>query len=637
MSEKNLLQELSGDEIYQKFYTAIPQPLFKQMVSADPKTVIDGDKIIKIGQYAKLIINLYQNKQLRIEDLPAFKEYLGYVYKYQIPVDIKSIKNLSDLYDLVKDRMLKSNVSFDNALNELDPKEYKVLYNGKYWVIYYPLTQKAACYLGANTQWCTTWGEESLNPSFKDRNSYYNTYNSGSVSYQGNSTYDFSEGKADHLYILVNKADPEHTRYQFHFSTKQFMNMDDRQINIGNFLTENKEILTFFFPSLIDKKTSESDYEYARMKFLPGGYRNELLEKLRDKFADTPLISSIIDMDNDAFDNLIENNPNLVEYDLSGDIEFNVKTLSRTLDYYYDVLTNGRFDINDASNFLSEDIYQYMKDETEYLLKDSFNAYYEKNKTDLVNKYAIKSIDKLKELFYEEYLDDNGIKEAFYDDYVDINTPTYTQHIQSQVTDLENLMDITQAGSYHSYGYDIKINTFEFLQYISSHNIGTFDGKLMEVLDDYCDSVVDPPEYVDQYEYANEYPEYGKKNSESLTNKIDNFFFEGLNAIGEDEDDEDDNERNERCRALQEKLGGIVAKYFDKNYTAENEINKVQILTPFVNCQDSTVKVRVTNKQTGKYNEAPIKLDSIITYLQNYKLFEQTEHQIKLMKKLKLL
>ena len=86
---EELLNELSGTEIYQKYYNKIPYDIFLNIVKSDPKSIIDeqGNPTI-LGKYAKLLISLYQKGGLQIEDLDKASEYLGYVYQHRISIDL---------------------------------------------------------------------------------------------------------------------------------------------------------------------------------------------------------------------------------------------------------------------------------------------------------------------------------------------------------------------------------------------------------------------------------------------------------------------------------------------------------------------------------------------------------------------
>ena len=57
---EELLLELSGKEIYQKYYSKIPYDTFLDIVVADPKTNIDGTgELLSLGKYAKMLLSFY--------------------------------------------------------------------------------------------------------------------------------------------------------------------------------------------------------------------------------------------------------------------------------------------------------------------------------------------------------------------------------------------------------------------------------------------------------------------------------------------------------------------------------------------------------------------------------------------------
>ena len=520
---------------------------------------------------------------------------------------------------MVRKYRLQSNVTFKNAFEELDPKEYKVLHNGEKWIIYYPLNKRAACYLGANATWCTTWGEHTLNPDFKDRQSHYERYNST---------------ESDHLYILVNKADPEKERYQFHFGSKQFMNLDDRQINLQDFLTKNPEITLFFFPSLKDQTNSESDFEKQRVRFLPPKYREQFIQQIFRNGEYNELITAIIEQDTHVLDQFMENNQNLQEFDFNdGEISFVLRKLPSELeDVYYFIKACDSAD-EEASNYLYEDMKDYTHSDPSNMLDEVFNTYYEKNKLELKNTYGIKTLESFSELFLQPFLTDTSIQQAFAEVYSEINETILKQHIEGQKTEITNIIDIDQNYYRHS-GYDVEINIIDWIEFLMEQNIDTLNGKLDDTLSNFVDSRVDVPEYPDQYEVNFSYPEYGKSNSEALTIKVDSYFDDQF--LNDDDDYEDNSEqRREECLALQTKLTGILNKYFNNSNVAENEINKVEILKAFVNCNNATVEAKITNKKTNETTTGPIKIDQIVTYLQNHQLYEQLERQISLIKLLK--
>lgn len=174
------------------------------------------------------------------EDLEKIRGYLELYDDYKrrnlLPdkyKDINSIKGdqqkpKDELYDVIKP-IYQKEMAFKGDVFELIDKEliegedYKDygIYNGFH--IYEPLTGKAQSYMGANTEWCTTYGEHCLYDDYKSRSQY----------------------KYDNLYILININDDQE-KYQFHFSTEQFMDKNDSGINLSRFLNEHDDIHKFF-------------------------------------------------------------------------------------------------------------------------------------------------------------------------------------------------------------------------------------------------------------------------------------------------------------------------------------------------------------------------------------------------------
>ena len=82
---ESLITEATPQEIYDKFYKDIPIDIFKEIIGSDPQTVVSPDGIVRIGKYSKMLLNLYKKKNLKLEDIGAWSDYLGYIYKHQIP------------------------------------------------------------------------------------------------------------------------------------------------------------------------------------------------------------------------------------------------------------------------------------------------------------------------------------------------------------------------------------------------------------------------------------------------------------------------------------------------------------------------------------------------------------------------
>lgn len=283
---KSIIIEQGRYEILKKTYT---QPKKKgekvkpakmsleqlnKMVMTDPTTRRDGDNIKKAGKYVNWIIKQFLQIEPNIEasyGTPQFKKefkektdlFFEDLYKTsddlikfdrfksQIDDELRDINKLTidSLFNTVKDFSLEK-----ASTTKSERKEMKVhpgaelVYSGSKYDVYMiedqgDLGKEAACFYGGQnkeTRWCTSA------PGL----SYFNTY--------------IKQGP---LYVLVDRTDtevgeisglPKH-RYQFHFPSNQFMNTDDRQINLVEFLLGEEEGLREFFKPEFMKGLSNAD------------------------------------------------------------------------------------------------------------------------------------------------------------------------------------------------------------------------------------------------------------------------------------------------------------------------------------------------------------------------------------------
>lgn len=173
------------------------------------------------------------------DDLIKFERF-----KNQLPVEKRDISKLTsdELYDLVKDFSLEKATT-----TKAERKDAKYNHPGGEFVLETPkyvvtkierkdeLGKEAACFYGGNnkeTRWCTSA------PGL----SYFNTY--------------INQGP---LYQIFNKDSSVSSetglpseRYQFHFPSNQFMDKDDRQIDLIEFLNNaDSEIKEYFKPEFM--------------------------------------------------------------------------------------------------------------------------------------------------------------------------------------------------------------------------------------------------------------------------------------------------------------------------------------------------------------------------------------------------
>ena len=81
-----LFEAASLGDIYQKYYSQIPEETFRQIVSADP--TYNVEKPDKMGKFGKWLLNLYQKGALKNEDLYKAKDYLSTFVKFNTKINM---------------------------------------------------------------------------------------------------------------------------------------------------------------------------------------------------------------------------------------------------------------------------------------------------------------------------------------------------------------------------------------------------------------------------------------------------------------------------------------------------------------------------------------------------------------------
>jgi hypothetical protein len=143
--------------------------------------------------------------------------------------DINKFKTIGDLAEVLNQS--QQNVATqEQGVKAKAYGESVVLLNTPEWTILTPKTMFAAQFFGVGTEWCTAYGYEGGNYPTRTDN-MFDHYN-----------------KQGPLYILFNKADKR--KYQFHFESGQYMNINDQQLDMRAFLKKYPEIDSFFNPDI---------------------------------------------------------------------------------------------------------------------------------------------------------------------------------------------------------------------------------------------------------------------------------------------------------------------------------------------------------------------------------------------------
>jgi len=590
---ESLLLEATPDEIYNSYYKDIPRDEFNQIVMSDPISVSNESGLKRIGKYAKLLINLYRKKGLKLEDLPRAKEYLEYVYKHSISLDANKIKSLTDLYDVVKGYYAKDTTDLGSIISALDEKEFKKVYQGEKWSVFTPFTEKASCYLGVNTEWCTTWGSESLNPKHKDRGSLFNRYH--------------TQGP---LYIIISNSNVNE-KYQFHFESKQYMDRDDRRINVTEFLNNNEDIKNLFFPSLVSDDVSDEMVraQITRLNALDEDDAGILVNKLVTKSApNNQLIMALVSKDEEKVGELITDE-DIYDFEINGEnlvLNFTnsygggLRSTQETHSYYYSEANSGYDMLWDRMNNEDSD---YIKDTLSHYLEE----YYKENQSELKSSHGYQNYEQFETDHYDNFVESDDMWDEYSTHFVDKNARFYEDAAQLEVDAIEKYIDFD-----HNYrGKETVVVRIPYLLlFLVKQGYQKIDGEnlyMTDLLAEYVSHYNIDNDYEGIYDYQQEDVKY-----EELKPAIEKYFDKVL----------EDNEGVKKCSELRVVLNNTIQQVFKGQTYIDNDEFMVRIPSLKIDCDKESVNVYYYNKKTGERFDGPVKVENLASFASNYKLFE---------------
>ena len=585
---ESIILEATPEEIYNSYYKDLPKEEFNQIVMADPMSISDDTGIKRIGKYAKLLINLYRKKRLKLEDLPKAKEYLEYVYKHTIAFNINDITTLTDLYNLVKKYYTRDTRDLSSIISALNEKEYNVVFKGENFTIFIPLTERASCTLGVNTEWCTTWGPESLNPKHRDRHGRFHNYN--------------AQGP---LYILISNSDVN-DKYQFHFESKQYMDRDDKQINVTEFLNKNPDIKNFFFPSLISDDQPEGivKQQIARMNALDEDDAGILVNKIVSKTSQSnPLVMAFVQKDEDRLRELITDD-DIDDFEIDGEnfilsfksyIGGKLQRTKDTLSYYqaeaqsgYDMLWDRMRD--EDSDYISSTLEKYLEE------------YHKRNESEIKFNLGYLNYEQFKDEQYDNFVESDSLWDDYTSLFVDKNYGFYEDAAQLEVDAIEKYINFDSG--YREEKIIVKIPYFLlFLIKKGYTTINSTDTLMQDVLNDYVDYYDIDYDYEGIYEYHQEDVTY-----DDMKDVIEKYF--------------ENNEGNRKCTELRNILNNTIQNVFKGQTSIDNEEFSIDVPSLKIDCENGSINIIYKNKKTGEVINGPVKVENLATYATNYKLFE---------------
>lgn len=248
-----------GDE---KLPPVMDKNSLMKLINADPKSRVDDSEVKKVGEYTQWLIKQYlkllppageemdknskPNLILFFEDLYKTTQDLQKFDRFKSRLSEKDINKYSidSLFDAVKDFSLeKTKATADEKKEASKTFVYpgsELVFDGPNWVITKvtdkgKLGKDAACFFGGyneETRWCTSapglqWFEKYI----KD-GPLYQVFKKGSKP--------------------TDRTGLPSERYQFHFPSNQYMDINDRQIELVNFLNgQGEEMKDYFRPEFL--------------------------------------------------------------------------------------------------------------------------------------------------------------------------------------------------------------------------------------------------------------------------------------------------------------------------------------------------------------------------------------------------
>jgi len=219
-----------------------------------PEDIID--KIFTIDEtkkksYTQWVLSHWKNESELIKQLldnGKMKAMFDYI-KEKHDVQIQQYKTVQEMFDDLKLKLPADAEGIDLLKKDGDGPEndFDILYNDENWAIVTPNTYPASHKLGVGTAWCTAgwkWDRGEY---------YYNNYLQRGGKYYIN--FDKRESETDR-----DGNERPYKRYQFHFESNQFMDIEDDPVDIND-LDMPEGVVQFYEDAGYDVNDIENDEE----------------------------------------------------------------------------------------------------------------------------------------------------------------------------------------------------------------------------------------------------------------------------------------------------------------------------------------------------------------------------------------
>jgi len=346
-----------------KSYLEFLSETIDNLISADPYSKVDMEKGAGYaGQYSEWILKTFLKvfdergegagktinhvRRFLNEDLYKLNSDLKIYDKNKSKVslnkknvrDINQVPDFQTLYYIIKPFVPK----YEEETVK-DKSKVRILLDNSQYFVGVPLTLSSSQSLGNNTRWCTAARSEN--------NTYYDSYT-----------------KDGPLYVVFIKTKNGPIKFQFHFPSGQYMNSDDRSIDVFEFFATHPIVGQVILDDY--KKTEPDEDDLRKAEMLTGGI--EILEKEPDQFFQnlsarnivTMIIQGQVDLAklnnglkqlSDAFDNSVTFDEEGMKI-VFGKKEYNEFLEELSSDGYYSSLTNiiSRFAYNPVTSFFDD-------------------------------------------------------------------------------------------------------------------------------------------------------------------------------------------------------------------------------------------------------------------------------------------
>jgi len=283
-SDYNAFKDKTEQNAKFKNYNDFLNETIDNLISADPYSKVDMEKGAGYaGQYSEWILKTFlkmfdekgegagktiqdlrrflnEDLSLLNGDLKIYDKNKTKVTLNQMNVrDINQIKDFKTLYYIVKKFVPKYE---EEGIR--DKSKVRTLLDNSQYFVGVPLSMYASQTLGNNTRWCTA--------TRNNENNQYEYYS-----------------KQGPLYIVHLKTKPELTKFQFHFPSSQYMNSDNRPINVFDFFSQHPIVANVILDDY--KKTDPKQENLRKAELVTGGL--SVLEKEPDQFFQNVSVRNI--------------------------------------------------------------------------------------------------------------------------------------------------------------------------------------------------------------------------------------------------------------------------------------------------------------------------------------------------------